>query len=691
MSQKEKFTELDGRTVEFDNLLPVLPAQLGAESKRITITRESTTDAITLARPNWFHEAIFIALATAFQTPWFTSLTRKSQNLHLFHTRKLFNWINELEYHTTKHNCYECLKDFEAHRINVDGVKYSPLRYIRAAMQKGLHTEKLSDDKFHYLRTLLRLTTLPLKPKAKPFTLTDWFDFPWMRAILGEKKYLSLESPSRLCSSFRVTVAITLSHLLELRDQWEDQPNQHRKSSRTRDWHFGWNSQLIKQMGVFNEVGEPANNFTELMYLDMVADRERSNLKTLIAENGKEALRKQPLFPKRFAPWRLPVFFHPDNLCSYSTVEETLMAWLVACETVQPTDIPKLKTTDYACQYNSSGRLIAMQCCYYKGRAGAIREPAMLAASDCWTKVQHKYLRGLPTSARLFQHNVLRPSNIPKPKGDRGSANSPLKFIFKLWQTPFLQAHIRASCKRSGTLPVFLEAALALIQECQSPNYLRAKAHDSLRLDHETETHQSLPFLIFSLTHIKTTAVHAGSDKYRDGDLINHHSHTSATERHHYLNDANKDFVNRAGRVTRLVLHDLQNVVYQPSVSVISQAVNDLELRSRVVEATGSSDAQVHPLYLSTSSSLNTEDLVLVPDSAEQALIFIHFITQAEKKYHQLLSLRPDWLERTLIPHLEWMSRTLARMASSTAAKKQYTEIESYLPPVFDHLLETHE
>lgn len=49
------------------------------------------------------------------------------------------------------------------------------------------------------------------------------------------------------------------------------------------------------------------------------------------------------------------------------------MAWLVACEAVQPTDITKLKTTDYAREFNQSGRLIAMECCYYKGRAGSTR------------------------------------------------------------------------------------------------------------------------------------------------------------------------------------------------------------------------------------------------------------------------------------------------------------------------------
>ena len=266
--------------------------------------------------------------------------------------------------------------------------------------------------------------------------------------------------------------------------------------------------------------------------------------------------------------------------------------------------------------------------------------------------------------------------------------NSIQNTILGLWQTPQLQTRIRAACKRAGFSMIFLDAALALTEGSQTRNCFLSKNPCTSRSDYEAAVSRPLPSYMFTLSHIKTTAVHAGSDQYRDRDLINHHSHTSATEKHHYLTDANQDFVNRAGRVTRVVLHDLQNVVYQPSVSAIAQAVTDLELRSRVIEATGSEDAQVNPLNLSASRS-EPDAEILVPDTTEQALIFVHSIAQAEERYHQLLNLRPDWLERTLLPHLEWMTRTLTKMASATSAQKQYADLKSFLPPIFDHLLET--
>ncbi|MDV2080384.1 hypothetical protein [Marinobacter xestospongiae] len=692
MNQHENFTELTKKAAAFDKLLPDHPAQLENEPRRIIATTPSVPYVIAEEPTNPFHKIIFRALATAFQTPWFNGLAPRSQTGHLVRARQFFDWINKTRYLTTEDNRYSCLKDFEAHRMNVDGIKCSPLVLLRTAIEMGLGAESLSKDQYHYLRTLLRVSNISREPEPEPITLTDWIDLPWLRSLLGEQQYLSLESPSRLFSSFRITVATTLTYLLEIRTEWKRRAHQTYRANNQKEWVKDWDSRLIRDLGRFDGFGEPADEFTELLWLDMVADHERPNLKSLVAQRGAEYVVKQPTYPKRFYPWRRPVIFHPDSLLTYSLLEEILMAWLVACETVQPTDIPKLKTTDYAREYNSAGRLIAMQCCYYKGRAGTTREPAMLIASDCWTKAQFAYLKGLPDSAPLFQHNITRQIVFP----DFGhvfkskKTNSPQSTFFLLLQTPQLQARIRAAVKRAGASPIFLNAFLGLTQGGQSHNHFLSKNKGGSRSDYEAAVPRPLPFRMFSLTHIKNTAVHAGSDLYRDGDLINHHSHTSATEKHHYLTDANKDFVNRAGRITRMVLQDLQNVVYQPSVSVIKQAVNDMELRSQVVEATGSTDARVKPLNVITGRPDNG-DVILVPDTIEQALIFIHSIAQVEEKYQQLLHLRPDWVEQTLLPHLEWMVRTLTKMRSASEAQGQYLGLKNHLPPIFDHLLETHE
>lgn len=690
MSRETQFIETDERTEAFDKLLPKRSVNLGAKSKRITASWGLRTHVVGEEPSNPFHRAIFRAFASAFQTAWFAGLLPKSQQRYLTEARQFADWINETTSLITEDNCYDLLKNYEAKRLNVDGIKHSPLRSIVPAIKKGMDTTDLSDQEYGYLRKLTRLTKLSKPPEANPYTLSDWFDLPWLRSLLGESQYLSLESPSRLLNSFRVTIATTLCYLLEIRDQWKSRTRVATEANTNKNWFWVWNTKLIKQLGNFNVFGEATDEFTELLLLDMVRDKELPNLRVLISERGCDGLRQQPLFPRRFSPWKKPVVFHPDNLFAYSPIEELLMAWLVACETVQPMDIPKLKTSDYACEYNSSGRLIAMQCSYYKGRAGAIREPLMLIASDCWTIAQHTYLKGLSPSAPLFRSNVGRQMTFPNLQSESYSQPSPFGTLIRLWKTPHLQTRIRTAMRRSGTLPIFLDAALALTNGSQSYNGFLKKHPGSSPYDYQVMMPRPLPLNVFGLMYIKTTAVHAGSDQYRDGDLINHHSHTSATEKQHYLTDANKDFVNRAGRITRLVLNDFQTTVYQPSVRALSQAVNDLELRSRVMDVTGSTDALVHPLNVPNMSS-DSSGQILVPDTVGQALIFMHYIAQAEERYQQLLQVRPDWVERTFLPHLEWMSRTLARMHSSNEARKQYTSLSAHLPPVFDHLLETQE
>ena len=120
----------------------------------------------------------------------------------------------------------------------------------------------------------------------------------------------------------------------------------------------------------------------------------------------------------------------------------------------------------------------------------------------------------------------------------------------------------------------------------------------------------------------------------------------------------------------------------------MAAAVNDLELSTRVVEATGSEDIRVYSLDQSIERIQN-DDIILVPDTVEQALLFIHTIAEAEARLPQMLAVRPDWVERTLLIRVEWMTRNLARMRSAAEAQKQYADLKPHLPNLFDYLLET--
>ena len=262
-------------------------------------------------------------------------------------------------------------------------------------------------------------------------------------------------------------------------------------------------------------------------------------------------------------------------------------------------------------------------------------------------------------------------------------------FLLKLWKLPSFRQRLELELQQAEATPLFLHAMLALELGDESASQFSARTGKS-RDEYRLLTSKLLPAKLFTLTHIKNTAVHAGSDSYRSSDLINHHSHTSLTEKISYLTDQNKEWVNQAGRITRLVINDLQNVVFQPSIESIIKSVNDLELRTQISQATHTNDIVTYLMHGKPIQS-ESDSTILVLDTNATAIFFIHYITQAEALLPKLLEVRPDFVERTLIVKIEWMTRTLTRMQTAAAAKKIYKNLAGHLAPLFDHLLDTME
>ena len=688
LSEEHDYATRDDSS-SFDIALPEQPVQLKAKPERIICrTRAGTEHIVALIKPNIYHDALFLAFATGLQSDWFINhISDISKPGYHDQLRNFFDWLNDTDHQTTDINRYDCLKDYESYKMNHQGFKKSPLGSLKQILAHGLDSPFLSDKDIHYLEALLELTKIAEGSESESYTLSEWFSIPWLRPIIGEKYYLQLESPRRLLVSFRVTIAVTLLYLLEARQQWQKFPAQDFDTSYNH-WQYNWDRLLIKQAGRFDENGEPADSLTQVLWQDIIKPSWQCFIKAKLLQPGTHKfIKKYTVDNKGLYPWQKPILFHPDYHNHYSPLEELLLAYLAACETIQPTDIPKLKTSDYALETKTSGRLIMMECQYYKGRAGSIHQPAIIMASDSWTQALYRYRQGLPCTAPLFKTKIRKRFKMPV-LGKNNNRHTQVEMLFKLWKIPTLQRRIHSELERAQASPIFLKAMLALEEGSELYRQFN-KRTGGCREDYASEPFP-IPKILFSLTHIKNTAVHAGSDNYRESDLINHHSHTSETEKHAYLTDNNKDFVNRLGRITRLVLHDLQNVVYQPSIGAIQQAVNDLETRTQVVEATGVSDANVQSLQ-ETIDQDDMGDDIIVADTLDSALYFIHYIDQAEQVVPRLLAVRPDFVERTLLIQVEWMTRTLSRMRQAKAAKKKYASLCEHLPTLFDHLLDSTE
>lgn len=687
----EMLNHADDTSDSFDAAIPQKPEQIAVNSNRIVYkTSAGTTHIIALEGNNIYEMAIFQAFVAGFSSDWFTNLAEISKPMYYHEVRKLFEWLNISERKIHDDNRYTFLKDYEAFALNERNLKTSRIGYLNQIIREGLHSPLLSENDLRYLDKLLQLSKPEKSPEADPITLSEWLALPCLRAILGEKNYLQLESPRRLFVSFRVTISVTLLYLLEIRNKWQ-QYNSLTFDTNYRDWQYHWNPLLINHIGAFSSDGSPANDLSQLLWIDLVKPTHREYLKKNISLSNSRNSRFQKSYIKQGrqrTPWQKPILFQPVYQSSYSNLEEQLLAWLAACETIQPFDIKNLKTTDYAQEINASGRLIAMECNYFKGRAGKTKRPNILMGSDPWTQALFLYISGLLPSSPLFKTQIDNAINLPS-LGKNSGKNGLFRILIEIWEIPILQRRIHAALKKSQATSIFLRAMLAIGNNYSDNTKSAGKSTTSIghKIPH---TIISPPNHIYSLTHIKNTAVHAGSDAYRESDLINHHSHTSKTEKHYYLTDSNKDFVNRAGRITRLVLHDLHNVVYQPSISSIQREVNDLELRTRITNATGIEDTSVHQLNQSIDHEADGSEII-IPDTSDNALIFIHYISEAERQLGRLVAARPDWVERTLIVQIEWMTRILSKMRSANSARSIYSNLCAHLPPMFDHILETME
>ncbi len=669
----------------FDSIHPEEPVKISIQSKRIPFkTKAGTTKVISLKEKNKYHEAIFRGCAAGFQSDWFSRISDVSKPRYFESVQKLFNWINASDYKTTSKKRYSVLKDYEAYNMNERRLKNSNLGSIATTLNEGLGCPTLSNADYDYLQTLLSLSKPAQGPESKPITLSSWFELPWLRAVIGEQAYLQLESPSLLFNSFRVTTATTLLWLLEQRRLWRQSSIIHFDTS-TATWYYDWNRLLLKHIGKFNKLGEPEDELSQLLLLDLVLPSAQASVKSKLAEFGAGNLPRSISSQKfKNIPWQRPVFFHPDYQTEYSAIEELLCAYLVACEAIQPTDIPKLKESNYTCDSTLSGRLLTMECSYYKGRAGTTKQPAILMGRDPWTQALNSYISGLSEPA-LFKTSVTAQINFPALKGN----NSTIGLLFRIWKLSGFQKQLKLVLQRAEGTSLFTRAMLALEQGQENSKQFHRRTGKGVN-EYKLLVSQPLPASIFTLTHIKTTAVHAKTDIYREADLVNNHSHTSLTEKTSYLTDANKEWVNQAGRITRIVLHDLQNVVFQPPVTAISQAVNDLKLRTKIIKVTQTKDVLTHSLIGNTISS-HDESALIVSDTTDTALYFIHYITQAEAILPKLLLVRPDWVERTLIVQIEWMTCTLTRMQATATAQKTYIKLAKHLPSLFNHLLGTTE
>jgi hypothetical protein len=692
-------------TNDFDAVISSRTTTLGKIPKRLNLNGQ----LLPLNVESKYSKYIFAVIVAALESEWFQNLGKYS-HLGILSALKIFiRWINNENLNDD--NRYSILKKFESHRVNECFVKAQStgLNHILNLLNAGVHSQDISNEMVGYIHILLTTTKLSLYEERQPNSLNRYFgSIHWMRESLGESDYLKLESPKRLILSFSVTIATILlfiqnqkklaKELLSSDTFFKDEDT---LSVRAQNQFYCGN--LFFKLCRFDENNEPSDNLTKLMILDFVPTRNLLKLNHLwkLTEddnhkiyncrlNGKQIFSKPNLFDSE--SWTFPSHF-----------EQFLFSWLCACQSIQPFAIPKLKSSNFIISKDQHGRPVFLQANYFKGRGGRIHESPMLESRQIEAQAMLSYLQQFSNeNIKLFNKDVHKSINLSF------GMNSISEQLAHLLQFEPLAEQISENLKHRQCSNLFAKAYLALYKEKEfsfskwmNGQQLK-KCTDWSRKKYISEIKKPLPTNLFGLSGIKNSAVYSRSDIYRDNDLINQNSHTPLTEKISYLTDANKDWVNQNGRITRMVLNDIEHYVYKPNINAALAKFQDLQLRTRVVDvlSTGISndaDIRINKLgqyldnLINDDYELNKEpDDIIVVDTVETVVNMLHFITETERQLDSLANNALAFFEQTILPTAEWMQTLLEEKLSPKVVrqgKSSYSEIRNILPPLFQNEL----
>lgn len=373
-----------------------------------------------------------------------------------------------------------------------------------------------------------------------------------------------------------------------------------------------------------------------------------------------------------------------SNPLPITQLEMLMFSWLMACMTVQPSDIQKLSKQSFRL-LRLGRRVTHIECEYFKGRSNAIH-------STC--TVSTRKLEGQALQLYLKQHrgNELSSFNGAIPVMQRG-LSSLTGLLNALLMLSYLSDKMRTVHQQRGKIPAVIPIALSTLlaqgthteNVVSTPKKLTIDKRQELVSKSKTPCNRSL----FSLQAIKNSAVHAYSDPYTLFYLINHNSHTNQTEKRDYLTADNEEWMNAAGRITRSVMLDLINNVFDLDFKEMSdEEINSVktsfnnefanvtdtisyksgEIISRLKIITEQGKGVINEIGV-LSLSAREEDTfapIFILDSKVTTFKMFNYLHEFKKNYKKLLNRNPDYLYQTVLPTVEWMEHALTNLSKQS-------------------------
>ena len=632
--------------------------------------------------------SIFLALKMLPSSKWFVDLQEESQKNYIYAICKFVNWMN-----TQSIINLRTLKEFQIYEVNERKKKPSSCfaHSIKTILARAERIPQLSHDQHRFLQRLASSTTLEFSAESLSIDLTHWFSkHQWIRGKIGND-YLNIESPKRMHQSFSVVVAEILIFILEARNSLNDNPliksaylnasNNTETSSRQSVILYANLLQATKK-----EITRPEDkSLYELISIECIKANSLPSIRDEVKSNESyEYITALSGISKGY-PYTRPHIL--SNTAS--ELEELLMYWLVVSLAVQPSDAVNIGRKNIAVKKNKFGRVKSLQIIYFKGRSDKFHETPILSASNIITRVLLMYLETIPQSqSRLFLHKKIGRNRFfcnPLYKLRSNATSTPVCLFLRILADSQVAGRIKTSFQSYNTSDIFHRAMTCFLDKDLIDFNLYSKniySYDKYKKD----TIKYLPHSMFTPTHIKNTAVFSRSDIYRDGDLVNQNSHTPLVEKTSYMTDDNKEWVNQVGRISRMVMHDIQQEAYSNITKRIKIEIEERKLLTTIIGNTSTSRSKIKKLNNMDFNSESKGPTYIVVESVSNAIRMLHYISQAKKYSDALIERNHEFYMNTVLINVEWMHYCITLFSSKTMseANKKFIKIKNVLPNSFE-------
>nr|WP_321459760.1 hypothetical protein [uncultured Vibrio sp.] len=537
---------------------------------------------------------IYKAMIAAYNYAFFDkSAALSAKEIFSGAVKPFIEWLNA---HKIE-NRYETLKLYETDRMDELGNHggASPLIKLRVILGYAIESEslskELSGDDYGYLDELRKTKPTPNLNKSQKSIASYFGALDWLRRDdvgIGSELYSALASPKLAVKSLSLTAATVILEFKTYKDELQTLIK-------------SIEPQLSPWLVIESKdgTGEKRNAVGNIIYLMLSAYHKQDNpsnvlkaaLQALILSNSRSLASYNTITPAlkskdecnrlflnkqrdkakvnvKFADFHFSAsldgalfsiewiegVLNGDSSKALSDVEGLMFAWLMASLTVQPTDIPKLTHSDFRLM-KVGGRVTNIECEYFKGRAKVFHTTRSLSARTPEGKALLMLLEQQDEGLLFFSRQTLGISN---------KINSLLGVFNTLLQISDLSEKLESAHEKQQLPNLMPQAICALVSNgihpknvVNNPKKITIEERRTLAAQSQSPCQSG----IFGLQAIKNSAVHAFSDPYTLNYLINRNSHSNQTEKVSYLTEENEEWMNSSGRITREVMLDLiQNV-----------------------------------------------------------------------------------------------------------------------------------